>query len=162
MTICIIISFKRKSYFSISKISGIIPTLVQLWNFGINQDCQSNPLCNVDDRVSFSFFSLNNRCSCSVVVCRCLGNVCGFAGEGKRKGTSSLYHFYCKLPSLNSLQCKIQNLVYTSSMCLMRLLEEMHSVSGHQIQRDEKVMPNINPSHKYTLFLVFIHPSNNP
>ena len=46
-------------------------------------------------------------------------------------------------------------------MCLMRLLEEMHSVSGHQIQRDEKVMPNINPSHKYTLFLVFIHPSNN-
>ena len=107
MTICIIISFKRKSYFSISKISGIIPTLVQLWNFGINQDCQSNPLCNVDDRVSFSFFSLNNRCSCSsVVVCRCLGNVCGFAGEGKRKGTSSLYHFYCKLPSLNSLWYK--------------------------------------------------------
>ena len=50
-------------------------------------------------------------------------------------------------------------------MCLMRLLE-MHSVSGHQIQRDEKVMPNINashkimpninPFHKYTLFLVFI------
>ena len=44
-------------------------------------------------------------------------------------------------------------------MCLMRLLEEMHSVSGHQIQRDEKVIPIINLSHKYTLFLVFIHPS---